>query len=155
MADQQSDRDPKRTALAILVGTWRVQIDHPAMPNILEGQATFAWELAEHYLTLRATSPQPEFPDGLALIAPGDEVGTYLQHYFDTRGVTRLYRMGLTDGVWTLRRTEPDFSPLDFCQRFAGRISEDGNRIDAIWEQSFDGGATWELNFPLTYTRVG
>lgn len=155
MADRQSERDPKRTALAILVGTWRVHTDHPAMPNIPEGQVTFAWELNDRYLTQRATSPQPEFPDSLSLIAPDGEDDTYTLHYFDTRGVTRLLHMRLKEGVWTLRRTAPDFSPLDFWQRFEGTFSDDGNQIEGRWEQSHDGGATWELDFSQRYTRVG
>jgi hypothetical protein len=63
--------------------------------------------------------------------------------------------MRLEDGSWRIWRTAPDFSPLDFCQRFEGGFSEDGNRIDGQWEQSLDGGATWELDFPMSYTRVG
>lgn len=56
--------------------------------------------------------------------------------------------------MWTQLRTEPDFSPLDFAQRFEGRFSPDGDRIDARWETSPDGGQTWRLDFELTYTRV-
>ena len=155
MATAQPERDPRLAALDILVGTWTEHIDHPAMPNILDGQVTFAWALDGKYLLQRSTIPQPEFPDNESFIALGDEHDTYLQHYFDTRGVTRLYRMGLKDGVWRQWRTTPDFSPLDFWQRFEGRFSEDGNRIEGWWEQSHDGGATWALDFPVTYTRVG
>lgn len=155
MADQQSERDPKLAALDTLVGEWTEHIDHPDMKGIPDGRVTFAWTLDGRYLLQSSAIPQPEFPDSLSLIAPEGEDGTYLQHYFDTRGVTRLYRMRLEDGSWRIWRTEPDFSPLDFCQRFEGRISEDGNRIDGRWEQSHDGGATWELDFPMSYTRIG
>jgi len=155
MAANYPERDPRLAALDILVGAWTEQVNHPAIPAIPDGRVTFAWELNGRYLLQRSTIPQPEFPDGLALIALGDDTGAYTQHYFDTRGVTRLYQMRLADGIWTLWRTAPDFSPLDFCQRFEGRFSDDGDRIDARWEQSHDGGATWELDFPLTFTRVG
>jgi hypothetical protein len=154
MAEQQPERDQKLAALDILVGAWTEHIEHPAIPDIPDGQVTFAWALNGRYLLQRSTIPQPEFPDSLALIAPGDEDGTYTQHYFDTRGVTRLYQLTLADGVWRQWRTAPDFSPLDFCQRFEGRFSEDGNRIGGRWEQSHDGGATWELDFSQRYTRV-
>ncbi len=155
MADDQQGHDPRLAALDIFVGAWVEHIDHPAMPDIPDGQVEFAWELDGQYLLQRSNSPQPEFPDSLTLIALGDEDGTYLQHYFDTRGVTRLYRMGLRDGIWKLWRTEPDFSPLDFCQRFEGTFSDDSNSIDGRWEQSYDGGTTWKLDFLLTFTRVG
>jgi hypothetical protein len=78
----------------------------------------------------------------------------YLQHYFDSRGVARLYRMTLTDRTWTLLRTEPDFSPLDFSQRYVGTISADGDRIEGRWETSYDQGQSWEVDFPLSYTRA-
>jgi hypothetical protein len=90
MADQQSKRDPKLAALDSLVGEWTEHIDHPAMPDIPDGRVTFTWTLDGRYLLQSSTIPQPEFPDSVSLIAPGDEDGTYLQHYFDTRGVTRL-----------------------------------------------------------------
>jgi len=78
----------------------------------------------------------------------------YLQHYFDSRGVVRLYRMTLENGTWTLLRTEPDFTPLEFSQRFVGAISADGNRIEGRWETSHDQGQNWELDFPVSYTRL-
>jgi hypothetical protein len=155
MADDQQARDSRLAALDSLVGVWVEHIDHPALPDIPDGRVEYAWALDGRYLLQNSAIPQPEFPDSQSFIAPGDEDGTYLQHYFDTRGVTRLYRMTLADGVLRMWRTAPDFSPLDFCQRFAGHFSEDGNRIEARWEQSHDGGTTWELDFPLIFTRIG
>lgn len=154
MPEHQPERDARRAALDILVGAWAAHVEHPLLPDLPDGRAEFSWALDGQYLMQRSTIPQPEFPDSLALIAPGDEAGTYLQHHFDTRGVTRLYRMTLAAGTWTLWRTASDFSPLGFCQRFQGTFSEDGNRIDGQWEQSHDGGETWAIDFPVTYTRV-
>ena len=65
--------------------------------------------------------------------------GQYLQHYFDSRGVARVYRMTLADNVWTLLRNEADFSPLDFGQRHIGNISGDGQTITGRWEICHDG----------------
>jgi hypothetical protein len=62
--------------------------------------------------------------------------------------------MGLEDGLWTLRREAPDFSPLDFAQRFTGRFSDDGKTIVGRWEIAHD-GSTWEHDFDLTYVRIG
>ena len=98
MADKQQARDPRLAALDSLVGVWVAHIDHPAMPDIPDGRVEYAWALNGRYLLQRSTIPQPEFPDSQSFIAPADEDGTYLQHYFDTRGVTRLYRMTLADG---------------------------------------------------------
>jgi hypothetical protein len=60
--------------------------------------------------------------------------------------------MSLEDGVWKLWREEPDFSPLDFSQRFTGTFSDDGKTIGGRWEISQD-GKTWELDFDLTYKK--
>ena len=65
-----------------------------------------------------------------------------------------MYRMTLREGVWTLLRTEPDFSPLDFAQRFQGTVAADGSSVDGRWETSPD-GETWEPDFALSYTKIG
>ena len=44
--------------------------------------------------------------------------------------MVRLYAMSFADGVWTLTRESPDFTPLDFRQRFTGTFSTDGNTPD-------------------------
>jgi hypothetical protein len=81
------------------------------------------------------------------------ETGAYTQHYYDSRGVVRLYAMTFADGAWTLTRKSPDFSPLDFEQRFTGAFSQDGNVIGGAWQKRLN-GASWEHDFDLTYRRV-
>ncbi|GAA1041702.1 hypothetical protein GCM10009557_66030 [Virgisporangium ochraceum] len=83
-----------------------------------------------------------------------DPKGGFVQHYFDSRGVTRLYAMTFTDGVWTLVRESADFSPLDFRQRYVGTFSADGNRIDGAWEMA-QPGADYEVDFQMNYMPVG
>ncbi len=43
--------------------------------------------------------------------------------------------MTFTDGVWTLLRSSPDFSPLDFSQRYTGTLSDNGDTIHGAWEK--------------------
>jgi hypothetical protein len=76
-----------------------------------------------------------------------------VQHYFDSRGVARIYRMSFADGIWRLSRSSADFSPLDFWQRFTGTFSEDGARIEGRWEIS-DDGSSWTVDFDLIYTKL-
>ena len=140
-----------RGALEVFVGEWVAQV---LLPDAPAGRTTFEWTLGGRYLLQRAYSPRPEFPDGLMIISSDDDSGRYTQHYFDSRGVTRVYRMTLADGVWTLWRDQPDFSALDFAQRYVGRFSADGDTIEGRWETSHDGGASWEVDFGLRYTRV-
>ena len=91
----------------------------------------------------------PEAPDGIAIIGAGDEPDSFRQHYFDSRGVARIYEMTLRDGIWRLWRDAPD----PFPQRFSATFSEDGATIKGRWEKAED-GSTWETDFDLTYRRV-
>jgi hypothetical protein len=117
------------------------------------GRTEFEWLPGGRFLVQRWELPDPAVPDGIAIIGFVPGRGTYLQHYFDSRGVARVYEMGFDDGVWTLRRVSADFSPLEFAQRFTGRLSEDGRIIAGRWECCHD-GSNWEHDFDLTYTRV-
>jgi hypothetical protein len=109
----------------------------------------FEWILGGRFVSQRMEIPHPDAPDGFMIIgADGD---AYTQHYFDSRGVVRLYAMSFTDGVWTLLRDSPDFTPLAFHQRYIGTVGDD--TITGRWETSPD-GARWELDFHLNYTRV-
>ena len=87
----------------------------------------------------------PEAPDGIAIIGPGEEPDLFRQHYFDSRGVERIYEMTLADGVSKLWRdaSEP------FSQRFSGTF-EDENTIAGRWEKD-EGG--WSIDFDMTYRR--
>lgn len=136
--------------LDVLVGDWSVEASFDAD---VKGATTFEWMTGGKFLIQRATVEHPAAPDSLAVIGYDEDRGTYLQHYFDTRGVARVYEMSLTGGVWRLMRNEPDFSPLDFSQRWEATISADRNVIRGRWETS-TGGSEWELDFEMTYTRI-
>ena len=123
------------------------------LPDV-DGRVTFEWVGEQAFVLERWTVPIPEAPDGLAVIRWDEGRGTFLQHFFDERGVARVYEMTLGDGVWTLERTKPDFSDFNFSQRFAGTFSDDGKRIDGTFEIAHD-HETWEKDFDVVYTRVG
>ena len=118
-----------------------------------DGRTVFEWLPGGQFLVQRWEVPIPDVPDGIAIIGLDRSRRTYLQHYFDSRGVARVYEMGFAGGVWTLRRESADFSPLDFAQRFTGAFSDDGATITGRWESSSD-GSTWAHDFDLTYTRI-
>jgi hypothetical protein len=133
-----------------LTGEWELAVDLPGAADV-RGHVVF--ETIGEVLVQRTTVPVQEAPDSCCLVVTGDD-GRYVQHYFDSRGTARLYAMTFDGRTWTLERTKPDFSPLDFCQRFTGRISDDGATIDGEWQHSQD-GQQWKRDFGLTYTRVG
>jgi hypothetical protein len=130
-----------------LIGEWSVQ--SPLAPDV-RGTLVIEPALGGAYLLERSRMPVPGAPDGLCLIAANED-GTYTQHYFDSRGVTRVYGMTFDGTTWTLLREKPDFSPLDFKQRYVGTLA--GDRIDGQWESDHGGG--YELDFELNYVRAG
>jgi hypothetical protein len=143
-------------ALEPLLGEWSMTAAFDDMPPAdIGARASFEWVPGEQFLLERWEVPVPEAPDGIAVIgADPEREGAYLQHYFDSRGIARVYKMTLEDGVWRLWRDEPDLSALDFTQRFTGAFSDDGKTISGTWEICHD-GKTWEKDFDLNYIRKG
>jgi hypothetical protein len=68
--------------------------------------------------------------------------------YFDSRGITRLYKLEAEPVVYRFVGDTPGFS-----QRFTGTISGDGNSIAGLAELCED-GTTWQQDLWVTYTRV-
>jgi hypothetical protein len=138
-----NNRDPR---LEPLVGEWEVEGTHPAEPSMqIRGRTAFEWLDGGKFLVQRWTVEHPDFPNGIAILGEG-EAG-FAQHYFDSRGVARVYAMTIADEAWELAREDPGFS-----QRFVGQFSHDGRTIEGRWEKCMD-GATWEHDFDLTYTK--
>jgi hypothetical protein len=155
------NRSQALARLGVFVGEWILEVrfpgDEPVLSIAKEGpqaRSRFEWALDEQFLLQRTEIPIPEAPDSLTIISVDLETGAYTQHYYDSRGVTRLYAMTFDTRVWTLTRESPDFSRLDFAQRFTGTFSADGNSISGAWEKRFDGG-DWHHDFALTYRRAG
>jgi hypothetical protein len=148
--------DPRAQALErldVFVGEWALQALFPGeqmMP--VPYPSRFEWALDRQFLFQRTEIDLPQGPNSLTIISV-DAAGAYTQHYYDSRGVVRLYAMTLTDTTWTLTRESADFSPLDFRQRFTGTFSDDRSVITGEWETGLADG--WIHDFSLTYHRVG
>jgi hypothetical protein len=150
----EAARPPALERLDAIVGGWTLEGSLPAAPGVaVRGRVTFEWLAGGRFLIERWEVERPEFPDGIAIIGLDRDGEAFTQHYFDSRGVARVYAMTLGDGVWALLRDSPDFSPLDFRQRFTGEFSADGRTISGRWETSGD-GSTWEHDFDLTYRKL-
>lgn len=113
-------------------------------------RTTFEWLSGRRFLIQRWEVDHPDAPDGVAVIGYDDDEKSLLQHYFDSRGVARVYRMTFTDRVWTLERLA---AAPDFSQRYTGTLADDAGMIAGGWEISHD-GSTWDPDFDLTYVRV-
>jgi len=147
---EASDRDAALDRLDVLVGRWSLEAGPPGGPAWPgEASVAFEWLEGRTFLIQRWAIEMPAAPDGIAIIGSGEGPGAFRQHYFDSRGVHRVYEMTLENGAWRLWRdaTNP------FPQRFTGTFSEDGDLITARWEKAEDGSA-WTTDFDLTYRRL-
>ena len=138
-----------------LIGTWDMEAVFSAereVPSVAgEVMTTFEWTLGGKYLLQRAVAPSP-IPNAMCLIGVDADGGGFTQHYFDDRGVARVYAMTFDGTTWTLERSGPDFSPFEFSQRYVGTVADDGNSISGAWEICHD-GTTWQPDFQLSYRR--
>jgi hypothetical protein len=152
---EENQRATRLERLEPFVGEWRMEAPAFPLPPELADSArtTFEWTLGGAFLIERSSIPVPEAPDGLSVIGPDAAGDGYTQHYFDSRGIARLYAMTIDGGDWTLERHTADLSPLPFHQRWLGRFSADGDTIQGRWETSPD-GRDWVLDFELAYRRV-
>jgi hypothetical protein len=145
--------NPALERLGVFVGEWNTEITsmsfHSDPSAVARGHTSFQWLEGGAFLLQHSGVPNTEFPRGVAVIGPDDAAGTYCMLYFDSRGVSRIYKMTFSGGIWTIWRDFPGFS-----QRFNGMFSDDNNVITARWEKSSD-GSNWEHDFDLSYTRVG
>jgi hypothetical protein len=146
-----------------LVGTWSTQATHPAMPGVVvHGTVVIEWLEGERFLIHRARTDHRDFPDSISVIgitdrdrvddqsgnvAPADTASRLRMHYFDSRGVFRVYEVGVDEEAWRCWRTAPGFS-----QRFAGSFADEGNTISGIWQVCED-DAHWADDLRITYRR--
>ena len=135
--------------LDVLVGRWTMTASFNSGGTPPLAETTFEWLEGRTFLIQRWRVDHPDAPDGIAVIGYDAERATLLQHYFDSRGVVRVYDMSLVGNTWSLMRIGTDFS-----QRFIGVFDESRDAISGSWEASNDDGATWEHDFDLTYTRA-
>jgi hypothetical protein len=145
---QPLERNPALKQLQVLVGEWKVEVVLPSASfSVIEGYAIFEWIEDGHFLAYRSGVSQSDFPTGTSIIGGDGTMGSYTMLYYDSRGVSRIYQMSLSNEVWKLWRNDPEFA-----QRLTGTFSDDGNTITAAWEKSID-GSTWELDFDVTYRK--
>jgi hypothetical protein len=159
-ADSPGDIPPERPAaldrLDVLIGRWEMEATFKARyfgagsPAITDrgGRTTFEWLEGKFFLAQRFVNENPAAPSGIAIIGLAEDPGTFSQHYYDSRGVARVYRVSLDGGVWKIWREAPGF-----WQRYTGAISDDGTTITGAWEGSPD-GREWKHDFGLSYIKT-
>jgi hypothetical protein len=139
-----------------LFGEWDAagEMDIDGRTIKITGHATI--EPLGEFVVLRSTVQPREFPDSVSIIGGGQEGEPAPMHYFDERGVRRIYLSSVGDGRWAIWRGDDSWreSP-GHNQRYVGEISSDGSRITGAWERGLgDAGDQWEVDFTLDYERV-
>ena len=131
------------------IGRWETEGAHPMLPDeAIRGTSTFAWLDGQQFVIWRSHYDHPQIPDAITIIGVTD--GRLSQHYFDRRGVHRVYAASLDGSAWRYWRDAP--AP-DLSQRFTGTFSSDGDSIVGHGQLSRDGTA-WEDDLALTYRRL-
>src|SRR5689334_21059941 len=124
--------NPALDELAPLLGDWNIEIMSVAFHDdpsaVVHGHSSFAWLEGGAFLIQHWEISNSDFPRSTSVMGPDDAAATYRMLYYDSRGVSRIYRMTLSGGIWTLWRDFPGFS-----QRFHGTFSEAGRIITAYW----------------------
>lgn len=129
-----------------LVGEWTTEATHPAVPGtVVHGTARVEWLAGERFLIFRARTDHPDFPDSISVI--GDIDGLRM-HYFDSRGVHRIYEMTVSEEGWEIARDAPEFS-----QRLWVTFTDEDNTMIGKSKLSED-GETWNDDLAIKYSRA-
>ena len=142
-----------------LVGEWATEGTHPLVPGTtVQGTTVFEWMRGEKFLLVTARVDHPDFPDSISIIgdtsvdriepdaAPPQGSGLRM-HYFDERGVHRVFEVAIGEDTFELVRIAPGFS-----QRFSGTFVDGGSKIVGLWKLSRD-GKRWDDDLRITYRR--
>src|SRR5262245_29739077 len=155
--------DPSLEPLNRLVGVWTTEATHPAVPGVVvRGSATIEWLEGERFLIHRARTDHPDFPHSISIIgrtehdridsatcavpAPTRKAALRM-HYFDSRGVFRIYEASIDEVAWRLWRHASGFS-----QRFSGTFADRGDTIAGSWQLCED-GVHWTDDLQIIYRR--
>jgi hypothetical protein len=138
------------------IGRWVTEGAHPLLPgDVIRGHTTFEWLDGQQFVIQRSHYDHQDIPDAIAIIgaiseseAGEPEAGQQLSlHYYDSRGLYRVYTVSLEGDQWRFWRDDPGFR-----QRFTGRFSTDGDTITGQGQMARK-GAGWEDDLALTYRR--
>src|SRR6266487_5878464 len=130
--------------LDIFIGEWRLEAPAFPIPTELadDARATFEWTLDGTFLLERSYIPGPAAPDGLCLVGLDGDDG-YTQHYFDSRGIARVYAMTFDGRDWTLERNRARLHTAQLPPTLVRNVQHRPHQNRGRWESSPD-GSTWE-----------
>ena len=130
------------TTLDRLLGTWAFAMRHSAVSEPVTGRQRYERVLDGAFVLQHWTYDHPDFPDAMALLSDDQ------YHYFDVRGITRVFELEVDDAGWSMIRLDEEFS-----QRHTARF-RGPDAMESTGEVSHDNGATWRPDFNMTHRRV-
>ena len=132
-----------------LVGRWATEAIHPAVPDmVITGSSQVEWLAGERFLLYRTHYDHPDFPDAHSII--GDTDGLRL-HYFDARGVYRLFEVTVAAHGWAIAMGLHGDPP--FAQRVTYAFERADRAMSGQGQLSYD-GMNWNDDLKVTYRRV-
>lgn len=154
--------DPILAPFNRLVGPWTTEATHPMMPGVVvRGTVVVEWLDGQRFLSHRAGTDHPDFPNALSIIGdmshdrvdesthalPPVTAGGLRLHYFDSRGVFRVFETSIADDAWKYWNKAQGFS-----QRFTGTFVDGGDTIVGQ-TQLRRGDGQWKDDLAITYRR--
>jgi hypothetical protein len=130
------------SALDRLLGTWEFTTHHSAVPEPVTGRQRYERVLDGAFVLQHWAYDHPDFPDAITLMSDDR------YHYFDVRGITRVFELEVDEAGWSMIRLDKDFSQRSTAS-FRGP-----DAMESTGEVSHDNGATWQPDFTMTYRRV-
>jgi len=140
-----------------LIGEWHGEGEIPLGPPMKIYVEAKVERLGE-FIVLSSVGEPAEVPDSVSIIGGAADGEPQPMHYFDARGVKRLYMTALEGSTWKIWRAPGEdwngpHGP-GFNQRFIGDIAPDGRTIEGRWERGMGAaGDRWEIDFRINYFR--
>lgn len=139
-----------------LIGEWHGEGELADPPMKMSAETKV--ERMGEFLIIRSVGEPADLPDTLSIVGGAPNGEPQPMHYFDSRGVKRLFLMAIHGSTWKIWRAPgEDWNGPDgpgFNQRFIGEISADGRSIEGRWERGLgDAGDEWEIDFRFDYVR--
>ena len=129
------------SALDRLVGTWEFTMQHSAVPDPVTGRQRYERVLEGAFVLLHWRYDHPDFPDAMALLSDDR------YHYFDVRGVVRVFDLEIDADGWSIVRLDKGFS-----QR-ASTSFHGPDAMEGHGETSDDLGTTWQPDYTMSWRR--
>ena len=140
-----------------LIGEWHGEGELPTDPP-MKISAEAKIERLRTFVVFTTVGAPSDVPASVSIIGGAPDGDPQPMHYFDSRGVKRMYLTALEGSTWKIWRAPGDdwngpHGP-GFNQRFIGDVSADRRTIAGRWERGTgDAGDEWEIDFPIDYVR--